>query len=174
MFRLAALLSLLAAPAFAQSADITAVVNGVRVVVSVAPVGGAGQPAAAPEARAADFAIGLMQDWSQPGAEGARRMARLYDDRVDFYGSRRGHAEVMADRHAFAARWPRRDYRIDPASIRVHCDTLCELRAEYDFAAADPASGSRSEGRSTLRLSLRPVGGGFVIAAEDGTVIARY
>lgn len=126
------------------------------------------------EVRAIGHAARLMQDWSRPGMEGAALMAAHYDSHVLFYGSTISHAAVMRDRYDFASRWPLRHYRVDPASLRVSCARDCRITAEYDFDATNPATRARSSGRSSLDLTLRPMGDSFVIAAENGAVLYRH
>ena len=125
------------------------------------------------EARAVGFAVRMLQDWSRPGTAGARAMSAYYDDAVSFYGSRYSYGQVLDDRYAFASRWPLRDYRVDPTTVQVRCDTTCRVLAQYDFTASNPATGAFSAGRSTLALTLRPTGGDFVIVSEDGRVLSR-
>jgi len=180
MLRLAAALAgalgpaLIPDPALAQATTEAAlVVDGVRVVVRIETSGGAA-PGTAQPARAAETAVRLMQDWSQPGHVALGRMAGHYGAQVDFCGRRLSHAQVMADRQAFVLRWPVRDYRIDPTSLWVTCDQFCHVSGEYDFDAYDPASGTRSLGRASLHLTLRPAGSGMVVVAEGGTVLWRY
>jgi hypothetical protein len=101
-------------------------------------------------------------------------MADQYGARVDFYGRSLGHAQVMADRQAFDSRWPERDYRIEPSSLRLSCNQLCHVSGVLDFNAYYTASRARSRSRSSLELMLRPVGARIVIAAESRTVLWRH
>ncbi|MCB1391067.1 MAG: hypothetical protein KDK12_18285 [Rhodobacteraceae bacterium] len=127
-----------------------------------------------PEHRAAAFVQRLMQDWSRPGRDGARRLAGYYDASVEYYGDRYRHAQVLDDRYAFAERWPQRRYDIDPDSVDVSCFDTCYVFATYTFTAQNPSTGAYSAGRSTLELVLVADGDGFVITAENGHVTARY
>lgn len=128
-----------------------------------------------PEQRAIDFLARNTRDWSRPNDVALARIAEDYADEVRFYGSPQSHAAVMADKRAFARRWPVRDYELDLATARADCDAqACVVTGEIVWDARSPERGAVSRGRSIIEVTLAREGEGFRIAAEGGSVIARY
>ena len=90
-----------------------------------------------------------------------------------YYGKTVPRAIVLADKQRYIARWPRRAYRLDPQTVAVAPGAAGsqDVTFEYTFEVSD---GKRtSAGRGRTRLTLRPSGGGFAIAREEGEVIKR-
>ena len=133
------------------------------------------EAAPAPERLAVAFLARNTSDWSEPNATALARIAEDYADEVLFYGSPHSHAEVMADKRAFARRWPVRDYALDPDTARADCDAArCIVTGEILWDARSPERGAVSRGRSRIEVTLSREGEGFRITAEGGRVIERY
>ncbi|MGE0701192.1 MAG: caspase domain-containing protein [Hyphomicrobiaceae bacterium] len=96
-----------------------------------------------------------------------------YEPEVLYYGKATPRAAVLADKQRYTARWPRRSYRLDPASVVVTpaAGGAQDVAFEYDFEVADAKRTSAGRGRT--RLTLRPAGQGYSIAREEGEVVSR-
>ncbi|MCC5984450.1 MAG: hypothetical protein JJU42_08810 [Rhodobacteraceae bacterium] len=143
-----------------------------RTPVAARPAPESGPP---PEQRAIDFLARNTRDWSRPNDVALSRIAEDYADAVDFYGGPHSHAEVMADKRAFARRWPVRDYELDLSTARADCDAArCVVTGEILWDARSPERGAVSRGRSIIEVTLARAADGFRITAEGGRVIERY
>jgi len=81
---------------------------------------------------------------------------------------------VMVDKKTFASRWPIRDYKVEPGSVRVNCTSQgCVVNSLIAWTAASPERGAKASGRSTLTLLLVNSADGLKIAAESGKTIKR-
>ena len=101
--------------------------------------------------------------------DGAGKLA--YEAQVSYYGKTVSRATVLADKKRYVARWPRRAYRLDPATVAVVPGTVGTYEATFEYAYEVSDGKRTSSGRGRTRLTLRPSGGTFVIAREDGEVI---
>ncbi|MGO4909823.1 hypothetical protein ACEN2J_15980 [Pseudorhodobacter sp. W20_MBD10_FR17] len=116
----------------------------------------------------------INSDWSLPNEQALPRLAAYYAPGVDFFGKSMSHAEVMADKKAFAKRWPIRDYLVEPGSVRMDCSSEgCAIESTIAWVAASPQRGAKASGRSTWTLLLVASGGTLKIASEGGKTLKR-
>ena len=84
---------------------------------------------------------------------------------------------LLDEKRRFVQRWPERRYRPRPETIGVACGPeaeTCTVRSVFDFTAADPERGRRSQGIASLELVVAFGGDGRpVILAEDSIVHGR-
>jgi hypothetical protein len=100
--------------------------------------------------------------------------ASHYADTVFHYGKYLPRAAVLQEFQKFVERWPRRQYRVRPASIDVQCfpaSHVCNVTAIIDWFAVSVERGKKSEGQSTWSLGLLRQGGGFAITSVNGSVV---
>jgi hypothetical protein len=103
-------------------------------------------------------------------------MQNFYGREVVFHGERMDSRAVIKAKRRFAQRWPDREYKPRPETMRIGCDAsaeLCKVRTVVDFVAANERRGVLSEGTHTLSLDILFVDGRATIAAENSRVIAR-
>jgi hypothetical protein len=123
---------------------------------------------------ALDFLADVNRDWSLPNDQALSRLATYYGANVTFYGKAFSHAGVIADKQAFANRWPIRDYLVESDSIRIDCGSQnCTIESIIAWTAASPARGATASGRSTWRLVVVSSGGSLQIVSEGGRTIKR-
>lgn len=136
-------------------------------------------PAVAPkyptiEESAVVLLASINSDGSLPNEQALPRLADYYAPSVDFYGKTVSHAEVMADKKAFAKCWSIRDYLVEPGSVCVDCSSEgCAIESTIAWAAASPQRGAKASGRSTWTLLLVASGGSLKIASEGGKTLKR-
>ena len=73
-------------------------------------------------ARARTFVLQVEERWSRDGPPSPDWLASIYAAEIDYYGKRRPRQLVVAEKQAFAAKWPRRSYRLQPGSMTARCD----------------------------------------------------
>lgn len=96
-----------------------------------------------------------------------------YEPQVAYYGKPTTRAAVLADKARYAAKWPRRSYRLVSGSVRIEpiAGGGHAVAFEYLFEVANGPR--RIAGRGRTRLHVRASSNGFVIGREDGEVIER-
>lgn len=158
--------------------------QGGTALALAAPDSGAGSeiapeassaPAASPEAAAIDLLARYQRDWSAPNAQALEAVRAFYAEEVAFYGESRSLNAVMADKAAFAERWPERRYALDRSTATARCATpmLCTVEGEVTWSALRFDGAKRSIGRAFVALDLRQIGGLWRITSEDSHVIDR-
>ena len=132
---------------------------------------------AVPKAQSTGSSVQVITRWVAEvylpsGADGS--IVRLaYEPEVAYYGKPTTRADVLKDKQRYVARWPRRAYVLDPATVRVVAGIggAEDVAFEYTFEVSD---GKRTNsGRGVTRLTLKRAGGGYSIAREEGEVLRR-
>ncbi len=101
---------------------------------------------------------------------------RTYAAEVDYYGTRITRQKVLEDQQKHVARWQQRSYRPIPEKTRIVCDveqSFCDISAELNFRAYNPANLKVSAGITTHELRVHFSQGVPSIVSENGTVISR-
>lgn len=130
----------------------------------------------APLTAAIDFVTAQYQIWSGDNAGALAGIASTYAPQVAFYGNDWSRDRVMAEKRAFARRWPKRSYAFRPDVSASHCQNtgVCRILGEVDWIAHSPERNTTSQGTSTLIVTLKTVNQSFEILREEGKVIARH
>jgi hypothetical protein len=134
------------------------------------------QRASARMSAAREFAVEYLNSWSAPNPEALETAPGFYAPRVVFHGRLMSIRDLMQEKRRFAQRWPERRYRPLPDTMGVACEPggdSCTVRSVFEFAAANPRRGRRSQGIATLELVLSFVGDRPVITAESSLVHGR-
>ena len=145
--------------------------QGAPATPGVAPVALNAPATALTPQTAAMRAVAYLAAWSSPDDPTGEAIRPFYAPIVRFYGADVSLEQVMADKHAFAARWPARRYAPRPESLAVQCadEHTCQVNGVLDWEAADVAAGRRSVGVATFAMTFRD----GLIAGESGTVLSR-
>jgi hypothetical protein len=117
-----------------------------------------------------------LNTWSAPNELALDNTTGFYAPRVRFHGRVMSAREILEEKRRFVRRWPERSYRPRLSTMGTVCaprGTTCTVRSVFDFTAADPASGRRSQGIGTLELVVSFAGDPPVIAAENSFVLGR-
>jgi hypothetical protein len=100
----------------------------------------------------------------------------FYAPRVIFHGRSMTTRELLDEKRRFVQRWPERRYSPRLDTMGVSCEPggrSCTVRSVFDFAAANPARGRRSQGIATIELVVNFVGERPYITAESSLVHGR-
>ncbi|CAA2138069.1 hypothetical protein MBLL_00962 (plasmid) [Methylobacterium bullatum] len=114
---------------------------------------------------------------SQPGDGMVAAAPRFYAESVRFHGRTLSLAAVMAEKRRFVRRWPDRRYVLQDGSPRTACSvgtSSCIVRSTFDFWAANPRNGARSQGVAELTLEISFAGPRPVIVSESSRVLRRF
>jgi hypothetical protein len=133
---------------------------------------GTGATVEAAQALAAEY----LDTWSAPNGLALESTTAFYAPQVRFHGRVMSTRALLEEKRRFVRRWPERSYRPRLATMGTACaphGRTCTVRSTFDFAAADPASGRRSEGIGILELMVSFAGERPVIAAENSAVLGR-
>lgn len=125
---------------------------------------------------ARELAVEYLNSWSAPNAEALSSAPAFYAPRVVFHGRAMSIRDLLEQKRRFAQRWPERRYRPLPDTTGVVCEAdgaSCTVRSVFEFAAANPRRGRRSQGIATLELVLSFAGDRPVITAESSLVHGR-
>ncbi|MFC4175591.1 hypothetical protein ACFOYU_26530 [Microvirga sp. GCM10011540] len=125
---------------------------------------------------ARDLAVEYLRSWSAPNDETLEMTGDFYGDRVVFHGRAMSVKNLVREKRRFVRRWPERDYRPQPDTVKVSCEPagmLCTVHAMFDFKAANPRRGRKAEGVGALQLVVSFVGERPVITAENSLVMGR-
>ena len=150
--------------------------------VQPAPPAVAAQPREPRETRysrdsaAKSFAISYLHSWSGANDSVLESTADFYGPQVLFHGRTISMRALFDEKRRFVQRWPERDYRPRPESMGVVCNPageICTVHAVFDFVAANPARGRRSEGTGALQLIVQFIGNKPIIVAEHSTLLGQ-
>jgi hypothetical protein len=120
------------------------------------------------------FVTGYLSSWSAPNDEALEATADLYADRVLFHGRNMSLGRLMGEKRRFVRRWPERQYRAQPDSLKVTCDPqgqFCTVHTVFDFTAENPRRRRRTEGVAALQVIVSFAEGQPVIVAENSMVL---
>jgi clan AA aspartic protease (TIGR02281 family) len=121
--------------------------------------------------QATDNAVAYLAAWSSPADPVGDAIRSFYAPVVRFYGTDISLDTLMAQKHAFATRWPSRKYLPRPNSLRAQCadEHICQVTGIVDWEATDATAGRRSAGVATFTMTFRD----GLIAGESGSVLSR-
>jgi hypothetical protein len=124
-------------------------------------------------ARAKMFVQEYETRWSLEDVPDAAWLSSVYADEVDYYGRRSTRASVVAEKQAFAAKWPQRSYTVEPTSMIARCDVaVCTVTGVVHFTVRGNGKGLK-QGVATFGYSLAADGRSFRIIGESGRVLQR-
>jgi clan AA aspartic protease (TIGR02281 family) len=109
--------------------------------------------------------------WSDPRDPSGGTIRRFYGPTVRFYGRAISVDDLMAQKAAFAHRWPTRAYAPRASSVVIRCVDAhaCTVTGVVDWIASDTATGRRSAGVADFSMGLQD----GLIVAEAGHVLSR-
>jgi hypothetical protein len=128
------------------------------------------------EASARDFVQEYLAFWSAPNNIALEAHRDFYASSVSFHGDERSARSVFEEKRRVVRRWPERAYIPRRGTMEAACDVgsdLCTVRTDFDFRAADPQRGRRSEGSGTLELVISFASGEPAIISENSWVTRR-
>jgi len=136
-----------------------------------------GQSGAASRVAAAEALVTeYLNTWSAPNELTLASTTDFYAPRVRFHGRLMSARELLEQKRRFVRRWPERSYRPRLSTMGTTCaprGATCTVRSDFDFAAANPASGRRSQGTGTIELVVSFAGNRPAITAENSAVLGR-
>jgi len=119
------------------------------------------------EQQAQRLVLSYYAYWSQGGTN-VDALAPYYSNMVSFYGNMISREKVMEEKRTFSARWPIRQYTINPDSLFVICsDNTCTVTGVVAWDCTSQERGMHSVG--TANFAVRIVNGAIV--SENGSVI---
>jgi hypothetical protein len=136
------------------------------------PSAGASQHARAAE----EFTVTYLDYWSGADRAALDAAPDFYAPQVIFHGRQMSARALVAEKRRFFRRWPERDYRVLPDTMRVTCDPappVCTVRTTFAFTASNPRSRRLSQGTALLQLGVSFASGHPVIVFENSQVISR-
>ncbi|HZH50443.1 MAG TPA: hypothetical protein VEZ16_01040 [Microvirga sp.] len=148
-----------------------------------APPAVAAKPDASQEARLAaraeaakNLAVSYLNSWSAPNDVALEASDDFYADRVVFHGRSISVRHLVREKRRFARRWPERDYRPKPDTMKVACEpsgTFCTVHSIFDFMAANPKRRRLAQGVGALQLVVGFVEERPIITAETSLVLGQ-
>jgi hypothetical protein len=132
--------------------------------------------AASRDKTAQAFVTDYLASWSATNSETLAATSDYYADRVLFHGRNMSLGRLMKEKQRFVRRWPERDYRPQPDSLKVTCDPegrFCTVHTVFDFAAENPRRRRRTEGVAALQVIVSFADGAPVIVAENSVVLEQ-
>jgi hypothetical protein len=126
------------------------------------------------EAQAFKVLMDYNQSWSQGNETALFEVMEFYGETVQFYGKPYSTAQLLAEKRAFAERWPERFYTVDGDSVSVSCQTdFCLAKGNVRWLARSPNRGKTSRGVAYFEFTIEFVAGRPRIVAENGHVLSR-
>jgi hypothetical protein len=138
--------------------------------------GAAATAAGALDTRARAFIEDYMRRSAGDVSEALGYARRLFVGEVGYYGKHLDAEQVLADKRRYFQRWPQRQYRLKPETLRVACDetrATCRIAGELEFRAADPATARVSSGTASYDLRVVFTAAGPRIIEENGRMLSR-
>lgn len=110
----------------------------------------------APEGMAVMLYVEYLAAWSSPNAEALDYMESRYGAVIDFYGAEMSRTALIAEKLAFAERWPDRLYSARRETFDVRCPDAytCLVSAIIDWEASSAARGKSSSGVARYGLGF--------------------
>jgi hypothetical protein len=115
-----------------------------------------------------------LDSWSAPNDEALAAAADFYAPYVFFHGRNVSLRNLVREKRRFVRRWPERQYRPQQDSLKVGCEPsgrFCTVHAVFNFMAANPRRGRRTEGIAALQIVVSFADGPPVITAENSMVL---
>lgn len=126
------------------------------------------------ELQSRDFLIDLNRTWSRPNEQALPELSAMYSDFVNFYGKVITHEALMAEKRAFAKRWPLRNYIMDESTLSISCiSQTCNATSVIQWEARSVERRAHSKGWARLSVELSFEGGRPLVISEDGEVLRR-
>lgn len=130
----------------------------------------------AAQARAIAYAETYLAQWSAPNDQALAAMARSYAATVDFYGKPVPRAALLAQKRAYALRWPARSYIARPGSVIASCradGSVCTVAGLVEWDCRSTERNAHAAGVAEFTITVAWSGDGPGIVAESGAVLAR-
>lgn len=135
--------------------------SGVSLEAAVA------QPALTPEEEAVARYLRYLEEWSLSNEAALAAMEASYFAELDFYGKTLSREEVIAEKSAFAERWPVRQYTAHPDGMEIKCiESGCLVAAFVNWEAYSPERNKSASGVAWYGLAFDVETG--LIVLEDG------
>lgn len=124
------------------------------------------------------FASFVNDIWSGRLDQDPIDVVQLYASEVQYYGKLWSKNEIVADKIAFANRWPVRDYKLLPQRSHVACSmsnmsNFCSVRGLVEWRVENPEANKTAAGESQFDLLMRYENERFFVVKEDSIVIKR-
>jgi hypothetical protein len=101
-------------------------------------------------------------------------LSQLFASEVDYYGNKKQRIEVVKDKLDFFARWPVRQYTLEPGSLSVSCEReVCYATGMISWVMTSPARGSNSTGSAEFTLDMSLESGAPLISRETLAIKSR-
>jgi hypothetical protein len=123
---------------------------------------------------AKDFVTTYLASWSAPNDETLEATTDFYAPQILFHGRPMKLAQLVKEKRRFVKRWPERQYRPRSDALKVTCEPLgrfCTVHTLFDFMAANPRRGRRTEGVGALQLVVSFADRQPLITAENSKVL---
>ena len=130
----------------------------------------------AAQARATAYAETYLAQWSAPNDQALAAMARSYAATVDFYGKPVPRAALLAQKRAYALRWPARSYIARPGSVVASCGAdgnVCTVTGLVEWDCRSTERNAHAAGVAEFTITVVWGADGPGIVAESGAVLAR-
>lgn len=132
---------------------------------------------ASEHARAAEeFTVAYLDYWSGANSAALDTTPDFYAPQVLFYGREVSARALVDEKRRFFRRWPVRDYRVLPDTMRTTCDPappVCIVRTTFAFTASNPRSRRLSQGTALLQLGVSFASRHPLIVFETSQVMSR-
>lgn len=125
---------------------------------------------------AQQLAMDYLAYWSAPNVVTLDATPDFYAPVVIFHGRKKSARALFEEKRRFVQRWPERRYVPRLETMRATCDgsaEACTVQTLFDFTAANPERGRRSQGTARLNLGVSVSGGRPVIMSETSRVVQR-
>jgi hypothetical protein len=134
---------------------------------AVSPEAPVAQPSFTPEEAAVARYLRYLEDWSLPNDAALAAMEASYFAELDFYGTTILRENVIAEKRAFAERWPVRRYTAQPEGMEIRCIVSgCLVAAFVNWEAYSPERNESASGVAWYGLAFDVETG--LIILEDG------
>ena len=133
-------------------------------------------PSSAGAVVALNSATEFFRSWTRSNREALDFLDHTYPPQVLYFGKRSSKAYVMAEKQAFAERWPQRAYSIRPGSVSTSCDPqegACTVTGIVDWRASSMERNATSTGSARFQLSFSTQGQPMLIS-EWTEVLTRH
>ncbi len=142
------------------------------VPVATPPTAPSGSPA---EQQAKSLIWAYYADWSRSGTD-IEGLAQYYGNTVSFYGLPEPREKIMDEKRKFSARWPIRQYTIQPNTLFVQCTDSCSVTGVVQWNVSSIERNAHSVGTANfvLKIVLNGSAAGGIILSENGAVLSAH